>query len=239
MHEYRGKRTFDILFSVFVILFSWPLILISIFLVWLQDFKAPIYIAKRVGRNNKDFHMFKIRSMIKDADRNGVNSTSKNDQRVTFIGHIIRKFKIDELSQFFNVFLGSMSVVGPRPNTRIKGVEFYTDKEKQLLSIKPGITDLSSIVFSDESQILLNSKNPDMDYNKIIRPWKSRLGLIYVNKNNLFLDILIIYLTILCLFKRKYALRKVNNLVMKISGDNDLASTCLRDKKIKIINPPI
>lgn len=238
MKEYKGKRLFDIFFSVLIIVIAFPIIIFSLLLVWVQDFKSPLYISKRVGYNNHDFNMFKIRSMVKGADQNGVNSTSKNDKRVTLIGHIIRKFKIDELSQFFNVINGSMSVVGPRPNTREQGVNLYTNAEMKLLSIKPGITDFASIIFSDEGQILSDSKNPDLDYNKIIRPWKSKLGLLYVKKNSFVLDVIIIYLTIICIFNREFALRKINKLVKNIHGDDELASLCLRNRRIKIIYPP-
>jgi lipopolysaccharide/colanic/teichoic acid biosynthesis glycosyltransferase len=111
----------------------------------------------------------------------GVDSTSSSDNRITPIGKIVRKFKLDELPQLFHVLTGKMSLVGPRPNVW-NDVKIYTKEEKELLSIKPGITDFSSIIFSDEGDILSNYKNPDLKYNQLIRPWKSRLGTILHKK---------------------------------------------------------
>ena len=120
--------------------------------------------------------MIKLRSMIVNAEKSKVDSTSSNDPRITKIGKIIRKLKLDELSQLFNVFIGEMSLVGPRPNVK-RETDLYTKVEKNLLSVKPGITDFASIIFSDESEILKNVDDPDISYNQLIRPWKSRLGL--------------------------------------------------------------
>ena len=111
--------------------------------------------------------------MIINADSSGVDSTSATDSRITSIGHVIRRFKLDELTQLWNVFLGDMSLVGPRPNVR-KETDLYTIPEKLLLTVRPGITDISSIIFSDEGDILANKKDPDLAYNQLIRPWKSR-----------------------------------------------------------------
>ena len=147
--------------------------------------------------------MIKLRSMIINADKNKVDSTSSNDPRITKIGKFIRKFKLDELTQLYNVFIGEMSIVGPRPNVR-RETKIYTSVEKKLLRIKPGITDFASIVFSDESEILKNVDDPDITYNQLIRPWKSRLGLFYIKKQSLILDITIIFLTILNSFSRKF-----------------------------------
>ena len=104
----------------------------------------------------------------------------------------MRKFKLDELPQLFNIFLGHMSFVGPRPNVEFE-VDMYDDYEKDLLKMKPGITDLASIVFYDEAEILKNSNDPNKDYGLLIRPWKSKLGIYYINNNNLILDIKIIF----------------------------------------------
>ena len=180
------KRFLDFIISCFGLLVATPVLVPVMFLVWVQDFKSPFYIAQRVGRDGKQFKMVKLRSMIINADSSGVDSTSSNDTRITPIGHIIRKFKLDELTQLWNVFKGDMSLVGPRPNVKAE-TELYTIDEKILLSVRPGITDLSSIIFSDEGDILENKENPDLAYNQLIRPWKSRLGLIYI-KNQTFMD---------------------------------------------------
>ena len=115
------------------------------------------------------------------ADKNGVNSTSLNDARITPVGHKIRKYKLDEFTQLWNVLIGDMSLVGPRPNVLVD-TNLYTKVERKLLTVRPGITDFSSIVFSDEGKILENKKDPNLSYNQFIRPWKSRLGLIYIEK---------------------------------------------------------
>ncbi|VVM17401.1 hypothetical protein BSPWISOXPB_2715 [uncultured Gammaproteobacteria bacterium] len=119
---------------------------------WKQDKKSPFYMAPRVGRNNIIFKMVKLRSMVSNADSSGVDSTSANDSRITPIGHKIRKYKLDEITQLWNVLIGDMSLVGPRPNVKNE-TDLYTSVEEKLLLVKPGITDFSSIVFSDEGDI--------------------------------------------------------------------------------------
>ena len=200
------KRFLDIVTSLISLIILSPILIFFILLVWLSDFKNPFYLGTRVGKNFKKFKMVKLRSMIIDAEKKKVDSTSSNDLRITKIGKIIRKFKIDEIFQLINVLIGQMSVVGPRPNVE-RDVSIYTEVEKEILSITPGITDFSSIVFSDEGDILKDSKDPDLDYNKLIRPWKSRLGLFYINNSNLLLDIKLILLTILNSINRKRTLK--------------------------------
>ena len=143
------KRIFDFIISLTGLIICSPIMIPVMVLVWLQDFHSPFYIAPRVGKNEKLFKMIKLRSMIIGADKSGVDSTSSSDSRITGIGRIIRQYKLDELSQLFNVLSGEMSLVGPRPNVR-RETDLYTREEKLLLTIKPGITDISSIVFSDE-----------------------------------------------------------------------------------------
>ena len=174
------KRFFDIVFSsILLILFSFPLLFMS-FLIWVQDFKSPLYLAPRVSKGGGTFTMVKLRSMISNADISGVDSTKSDDMRITKVGSIVRKFKLDELSQLINVLNGTMSFVGPRPQVQ-RDVDLYTNKEKIILSARPGITDFSSIVFSDEGDILEGSEDPDLSYNQLIRPWKSRLAIFYIN----------------------------------------------------------
>ena len=139
--------------------------------------------------------------MVVNADKTGVDSTSSNDTRITPFGQFMRKYKIDEIPNFFNIFMGQMSFVGPRPNVK-RETNLYTSEEKLLLSVRPGITDFSSIVFSDEGDILEGSNNPDLDYNKLIRPWKSRLGIFYVNNQSLWMDIKLIFLTGLAIISK-------------------------------------
>jgi lipopolysaccharide/colanic/teichoic acid biosynthesis glycosyltransferase len=212
------KRIFDILLSLVLLIFTSPLILASMIAVFLQDFHSPIYIANRVGIHCCTFKMYKLRSMKVHTNNLSINSTSSNDSRITRVGSFIRKFKIDEFSQFANVLLGNMSVVGPRPNVA-QEVELYTEVELQLLEVKPGITDLASIVFSDESEILSNSSNPNLDYNRIIRPWKNRLALICMNNSSFLFDISIVFLTFLNALNRKLTLKVVVKLLKTLKVD--------------------
>jgi lipopolysaccharide/colanic/teichoic acid biosynthesis glycosyltransferase len=190
-----------------------------------------------VGKNETLFNMIKLRSMIKNASKTGVDSTGANDKRITKIGHFIRRYKLDELSQLINVLKGDMSLVGPRPNVP-REVALYTLDEKKLLSVKPGITDFSSIVFSDEGDILKDQADPDLAYHQLIRPWKSRLGLVYVAHQNTFLDIRLMILTARAIFSRKKALNSVVKCLEKIKVDQSLIDVSKRDKKLIPFPPP-
>lgn len=238
MKLYILKRPFDILFASIVLLAFSPFLIGSILAVWIQDFKNPLYFAKRVARGGGDFTMIKIRSMVVNAEQSGVNSTGSGDMRITKVGHFIRRYKIDELSQFINVLFGDMSVVGPRPNTRAWGVDLYTDTEKDLLMVRPGITDLSSIVFSDEGDILKDEPHSDAAYNSLIRPWKSRLGLLYIANQNLILDIKIIWLTALAVVNRRKAIEGVGRILANLDAPSDLRDVCKRDQKLVHALPP-
>jgi len=209
------KRFFDVTISAIILIVFAPILVIAVLAVFCEDLKNPIYTAKRVGKNAKLFSMYKIRSMRVGADKSGVESTSSNDVRITKIGAYIRKYKIDELSQFINVLFGDMSIVGPRPNT-INEVKKYSDEEQRLLLIKPGITDIASIVFSNEGDILRLSSNPDKDYECLIRPWKSELALNYINHNNFILDFIIMIATGIAIFDRPRALKIMAKQLVKL-----------------------
>src|SRR3990172_2149393 len=198
------KRLFDIVASFFGLILTSQILAPVMIAVWLQDFHSPFYIAPRVGRGGRLFRMVKLRSMVVRADKTGVDSTSANDPRITSVGRFIRRYKLDELSQLWNVLKGDMSLVGPRPQVD-RDVALYTDVERRLLSVQPGITDISSIVFADEGEILKDSQDPDLDYNQLIRPWKSRLGLLYIERHSIFLDLQLIGLTVLAILSRPLA----------------------------------
>lgn len=232
------KRPFDLAFSALVLLVFGPFLLTVMFLVWLQDRHHPLYRAPRVGRGGRDFTMMKVRSMIVNADHSGVNSTSAGDRRITPLGHFIRRWKVDELSQFLNVLLGDMSVVGPRPNTRAWGVDLYTAEEMRLLELRPGITDLSSIVFSDEGAILAGAEHADLRYNQIIRPWKSRLGLVYRDHASVALDLRIIALTALAIIDKQRALAGVVRILEQLGADPELIAVCRREGPLPAAAPP-
>jgi len=231
------KRFLDIAISFFGLLFLSPLLIVVMLLIWLQDFHSPFYIAPRVGKNNRIFKMVKFRSMVVNADKSGIDSTSANDSRITPIGNFVRKFKLDEFTQLWNVLKGDMSLVGPRPNVK-REIDLYTQIEKDLLYVRPGITDFASIVFSDENEILQDSKDPDIDYNQLIRPWKSRLGLIYVKNRSFLIDISLIFLTIVTIFSRRLSLKGVRMLLYKIDAPADVISVSRREDILKPYPPP-
>ena len=231
------KRFFDLIFSFIGIIILFPIISFACLAIYFQDKKSPLYIAKRVGKNNIIFNMVKLRSMIFDAEKSKVDSTSINDPRITRIGKFIRKFKLDELSQIYNVFIGEMSFVGPRPNVK-RETDLYTNLEKKLLKVKPGITDFASIIFSDEAEILRNRKDPDIVYNQLIRPWKSRLGLFYIQKQSIFLDVIIISITLLSIVSRKTSLILIYRIMQKLNAPRDLCKIALRKEKLNPLPPP-
>ncbi len=202
------KRLLDFLIALTGLMLASPVLLPVIALIWLQDRHSPFYVAARVGRGERTFRMVKLRSMRIGADRTGVDSTSAADSRITPVGHFIRRYKLDEVSQLWNVLVGDMSLVGPRPNVE-RETRLYTTEEKRLLSVKPGITDYASIVFSDEGDILRDKTDPDLAYNQLIRPWKSRLGLYYIDRANAILDLRLIWLTAIAVVSRPTALAAV------------------------------
>ncbi|MBW2569855.1 MAG: sugar transferase [Deltaproteobacteria bacterium] len=231
------KRMLDIVCSFFGLVLLSPLLIPVMLLIWRQDRHSPLYIAPRVGKDSKIFKMFKLRSMVADADKTGVDSTSAGDSRITPIGHFVRKFKLDEFTQLWNVLKGDMSLVGPRPNVK-KETDLYTDVEKGLLSIKPGITDFSSVVFSDENEILKESKDPDIDYNQLIRPWKSRLGLLYAKHQSFLLDCVLVLLTVVALVSREKALCGVNRLLKWLDAPADVIRVSKREDMLVPTSPP-
>ena len=232
------KRILDLISSFFGLLVISPILLPVIALVWLQDYKTPFYIAPRVGKDGKEFNMVKLRSMIISLDKSDPVSTGLNDKRVTSIGHFIRKFKLDELCQLWNVLVGDMSLVGPRPQVEAEGTEFYTEVEKKLLSIKPGITDFSSIVFSDEGVILKDQDDVGVAYNQLIRPWKSRLGLVYIENQSLALDLQLILWTFLGILSKENALKWVSKKLMELGADENIVIISRRHKDLYPFPPP-
>ena len=221
------KRLLDFVFAfVGLILFGWLIFLFGL-IVWMQDFRNPLFIAKRVGQFGNVFKMIKLRSMVVDAESTGVSSTAGDDPRITTIGKLIRRFKIDELPQLINVLLGEMSLVGPRPNVESE-VRLYTDYERGLLRVRPGITDFSSIVFSDEADILCGQSDPDLAYNQLIRPWKSRLGIFYIEHQSIYLDLLLVFLTVCNSINREWTLQKLAQLLTAQGASQDLIEVSLR-----------
>ena len=204
-----------------------PVFLVVCFLVWRQDGRSPFYVADRVARGGGTFRMVKIRSMVAGADRLGASSTAGDDVRITAIGGFIRRWKIDELSQLWNVLRGDMSLVGPRPQIPVE-VASYTNEERGLLAAKPGITDFSSIVFADEGEILRGATDPDLAYRQLIRPWKSRLGLFYVSHRSSWVDLQLIALTLLRIVAPARALVGTGRLLERLSAPDELVRVARR-----------
>ncbi|WP_341908126.1 sugar transferase [Polaromonas sp. YR568] len=229
------KRLFDLVASGFGLIVASPVLLPVMFLVWRQDRHSPFYIAPRVGKNDRPFKMVKLRSMVINADKSGVDSTSANDNRITAVGQFIRRYKLDELTQLWNVFKGDMSLVGPRPNVK-RETDLYTPVERKLLTVKPGITDISSIVFSDEGDILKDQVDPDIAYNQLIRPGKSTLGLLYIDNQSLLLDIKLCFLTVIAVFSRERALAGVQSILRSISAPDDVC--VLASRRLPLIPRP-
>ncbi|OIR07020.1 putative undecaprenyl-phosphate N-acetylgalactosaminyl 1-phosphate transferase [mine drainage metagenome] len=231
------KRIFDFILSLIGLIISSPVLIPVIFLVWINDWHSPFYIAQRVGKGEKPFKMIKLRSMIINADKSGVDSTSSNDKRITVVGRFIRSYKLDELSQLWNVLIGDMSLVGPRPNVK-RETDLYTSEEKKLLSVKPGITDFSSIVFSDEGEILKNQSDPDISYNQLIRPGKSMLGIFYIENRNLVIDMKLIYLTVVAIISKQKALNSLSLILKKLNASDLLIEIAKREKPLTPMPPP-
>jgi lipopolysaccharide/colanic/teichoic acid biosynthesis glycosyltransferase len=231
------KRTFDILIALTALILLAPALATIAAATWLADRKSPFFFARRVARGGGDFHMVKFRTMIPNAWKSGVNSTACGDARITRIGKFLRRGKLDELPQLWNVLTGDMSLVGPRPQVRAD-VNLYTPEESHMLAARPGITDLASIVFADEGEILAGSSDPDLLYNQLIRPWKSRLILLYLDNQSFVRDVQIIGLTALALFSRSRALRALTLLLDALGAPEKLKAMAGRQIPLEACPPP-
>ena len=188
------KRLFDILASGLGLVVLSPLFVVLA--VWIKaDSRGPVFYRQtRVGRDNKDFRLFKFRSMRPDSDKLGLITVGGHDPRVTRSGYYIRKYKLDELPQLINVFKGDMSLVGPRPEVR-KYVDMYTPAQMRVLSVRPGITSLASIRYRNENDILAVADDPDRCYVEKVMPDKLAIDLEYVGRATLWNDIRLIFST--------------------------------------------
>lgn len=195
-----------------------PIVLFFALLIFLYDHRNPFYVSVRIGKNGKPFKMVKLRSMCIDSWKYKIDSTANDDPRITPIGKIVRKFKIDELAQIINILKGDMNIVGPRPQVETE-VNRYTSVERTILSVKPGITDIASIVFADEGDILNGAKDPDLLYAQVERPWKSRLALLYVEHASVWLDLRLMFYTVTNMFARKWTLDKLSKIVRQWKYD--------------------
>lgn len=190
------KRVFDFFAALFGIILLSPILIIVSIWIKLDSAGKVLFLQKRVGKNGKEFYIYKFRTMVSDAERLGKQITVGNDSRITKVGAFLRKYKIDELPQLFNVIKGDMSLVGPRPEVP-KYVALYTKEQRKVLSVRPGITDLASLKYSDENDILGKVNNPEEYYINVIMNDKLKLNLEYIEKYNLFFDISLIIKTII------------------------------------------
>jgi len=190
-----GKRLFDFFLAFLASVVLAP-VLLGVALAIVVDDRGPIfYRGSRVGQWGRPFHMWKFRTMLVNADKIGGSSTPEDDPRITRVGRVLRKYKLDELPQLFNVLEGSMSFVGPRPQVKW-AVDLYSEEERQVLTLKPGISDLASLRFPNEGEILAGSDDPDRDYMELIHPEKMRLSLEYLRRRSFLFDLRIIAETV-------------------------------------------
>ena len=190
------KRLFDIVASTVGLALLSPLLLSIAWRIKSKDGGQIFYRGERVGLHGKPFRIFKFRTMVMNAEKLGASSTSDDDARITRLGKLLRKYKLDEILQLINVLIGNMSLVGPRPEVK-KFTDLYTEEEKVILSVRPGITDWASIWNVDEGAVLVGASDPDKAYEELIRPMKLRLQLKYVKERSFWIDLKIILLTIL------------------------------------------
>ena len=193
------KRFFDLILSLMGLLITVPILFLITILIKISSSGPVFYKQVRVGKNNKDFKIFKFRTMHVNADKKGLLTVGGRDPRVTSIGYYLRKFKLDELPQLINVFKGDMSFVGPRPEVR-QFVNLYSEIQKKVLNVKPGITDLASIEFRNENEILSKEEDPNQYYIDYIMPKKLEINLKYINQRNLLKDFVVIIKTIKVIF---------------------------------------
>lgn len=194
------KRLFDVVASGIGLLILLPLFVVVA--IWIKiDSKGPVFYRQvRVGRKNRDFRLYKFRSMHPNSDKQGLITVGGRDPRVTRSGYFIRKYKLDELPQLINVFVGDMSLVGPRPEVR-KYVDMYTPEQMRVLDARPGITDLASIRYRNENELLAQASDPERYYVDVIMPDKLRINLEYVTNHTFIGDLLIIFKTVVAIIE--------------------------------------
>lgn len=193
------KRLFDIIFSLSGIIVLLPLFFIIALFIVLDSKGGVFYLQKRVGRNNKDFYLIKFRTMKTNSDKNGLLTIGQKDIRIIKVGYFLRKYKLDELTQLFNVLIGNMSIVGPRPEVR-KYVNLYNDEQNNVLKVKPGITDYASIEYINENEILRKANDPENAYIHQVMPHKLSLNLKYIDEMSFKTDIKILFKTFIRIF---------------------------------------
>lgn len=193
------KRIIDILASAFMLILLFPFGLVIALLIACDSRGGVFYRQSRVGRYNRDFTLYKFRTMRTDADRLGLLTVGARDPRVTRLGYYLRKYKIDELPQLLNILSGDMSFVGPRPEVR-KYVDLYNNEQKKVLSVRPGLTDYASIAYINENEILEKANDKEQTYINEIMPEKIKLNMKFIQNPSLYQYFKIIFLTIKSIF---------------------------------------
>lgn len=193
------KRIIDIFASAFMLILLFPFGLVIALLIACDSRGGVFYRQSRVGRNNRDFTLYKFRTMRTDADRLGLLTVGARDPRVTRVGYYLRKYKIDELPQLLNILSGDMSFVGPRPEVR-KYVDLYNNEQKKVLSVRPGLTDYASIAYINENEILEKANDKEQTYINEIMPEKIKLNMKFIQNPSLYQYFKIIFLTIKSIF---------------------------------------
>lgn len=191
----KVKRIIDIIVAVLGLLMLAPVLIVTSFLIKCSSPGPVLFKQERMGLNGKSFIIIKFRTMVVGTEKSGRQITVYNDPGITKLGKYLRKYKIDELPQLYNVLIGEMSLVGPRPEVR-RYVDMYSEKQLEVLAVKPGITDYASIEFRNENEILALTDNPEQVYLEIIMPYKLKLSLRYINEMSLLTDLKIILLTL-------------------------------------------
>lgn len=195
------KRTFDIVSCTLAVLLLFPFGLLIALCIVCGSKGGVFYRQVRVGKDGKDFKLLKFRTMRPNADRQGLLITVGNDQRITRIGKFLRKYKIDELPQLLNIIKGDMSVVGPRPEVR-RYVDLYDERQRRVLTVRPGLTDYASLKYISESELLAKSNDPEKTYIEEIMPAKLELNLQYIDNQSLKEDFKLIFQTLFSIFKK-------------------------------------
>jgi lipopolysaccharide/colanic/teichoic acid biosynthesis glycosyltransferase len=188
------KRILDILCSFCVLVLLLPVWLVVALLIVLESRGGVFYVQKRVGKDNRDFNLYKFRTMRPDSDSKGLLTVGARDSRITRVGYFLRKYKIDEFPQLLNILKGDMSIVGPRPEVR-KYVDLYTPEQMRVLSVRPGLTDYASIRYVNENEVLAASDDPERTYIEEVMPAKLALNLQYINNQSLKEDFKLIFKT--------------------------------------------
>ena len=188
-------RFIDLIFSFFGLIFLSPVFFIISILIKFESKGGVFYKQERIGKNKVSFQLFKFRSMAVNSDKSGLLTVGMNDSRITKIGHFIRRFKIDELPQLINVLKGEMSLVGPRPEVK-KYVDLYSESQQIVLYVKPGMTDLASIEFSNENELLEKQEQPELYYIEHIMPKKIELNKQFIQNPTVYQYFRIILLTL-------------------------------------------